>query len=245
MIKSSKNIVYAFPHAGAGTGVYNDWVKQSRSDKNIIIVPVSIPGRDKLSRENIIDDLFSLADRIATDIYTDFMQRIKNGSFNFVTFGHSFGGVLSFIVTQQISLNFNLTPSLSIISGSIPPSIQQEDDRHLWTDKEILFKMRTDKGTPECILNEPAIARRLVTSLRTDYILRHQFLAYRNSKVQQPLSIIAADKDEHVSKDMLLAWQVHCSLPIKITEIKGGHFSIYENYCTVLSLLNKNELACE
>lgn len=240
MIKSSKSIVYAFPHAGAGTGIYNDWVKQSRNDKNIIIVPVGIPGRDKLSRENIIDDLLCLTDRIATDIYTDFMQRSKNEHLNFVTFGHSFGGVLSFIVSQKIDLNFNLTPLLSIISGSIPPSIQQEDERHLWTDKEILSKMRIDNGTPERILNEPAIARRLVTSLRTDYILRHQFLGYRHTKVHQPLSIIAADKDEHVSKDILLAWQEHSYVPIKITEIKGGHFSIYQNYCTVVSLLNQN-----
>ncbi|AJI93743.1 thioesterase domain protein [Yersinia ruckeri] len=239
---SSGRVVYAFPHAGAGTGVYRHWLSRFNDESKLVFSPVGIPGRDRLSREKVIDDLAVLASRISADIYADFTQRKKAGITEFATFGHSFGGVLSVIVSHLLADKYGMNPVFSVVSGSIAPTAQAEDDRYLWSDEKILEKMRADNGTPESILREPAIARRLVTALRTDYILRQQFLAYRDMRVEQPLLLISADKDEHVTAQMQLAWLNHTRSRVSVTEIQGGHFAVYDNFNTVRTLLSQSSV---
>ncbi len=237
MVTSNKRIVYAFPHAGAGTGVYRHWCNRFSDTNTLVFNPVGIPGRDRLSREKIIDDLPTLANRICEDIYADFSQHQKTGIKEFATFGHSFGGVLSFVVSHMLAAKYGITPLFSIISGSIAPSLQPQDDRHRWSDDQILEKMRSDNGTPDSILSEPAMARRLVTALRTDYILRQQFLTYQATTVAQPLMLISAQKDEHITLQSQYAWQNHTRSSVSVTEIEGGHFAVYENFNIVSMLL--------
>ncbi|CDG22366.1 conserved protein of unknown function [Xenorhabdus poinarii G6] len=231
-----KRVIYAFPHAGASASVYRTWLSRFKEDTSLVFKPIEIPGRDMLNHEKVIDNLPLLVDRICTDIHVDFINRQQAGVTEWVTFGHSFGGVLSFIVSAALSENYAMHPLFSVISGSIAPSIQADDDRHLWTDEQIISKMRADNGTPESILNEPAFARRLVTSLRTDYILRHQFLAFADKKVSQPLDIISADKDEHVTEEMQAAWRHHTFATTQLHLIEGGHFAIYNYFDLVKAL---------
>lgn len=240
MTSLSKRIVYAFPHAGAGPAIYRPWCNRFNDGGNIIFSPVGIPGRDRLSQEKVIDDLAELVDRICEDIYADFSQRKKVGIKEFATFGHSFGGVMSFIVSHELAERYGIIPHFSVISGSVAPCIQPQDDRHLWCDDRIMEKMRSDNGTPASILREPAIARRLVTALRTDYILRQQFLAYQNTKVTQPLWVVSAKKDEHVILESQFAWKNHTYSSVEITEIEGGHFSVYENFDIISRLLTRS-----
>ncbi|MBC3378413.1 thioesterase [Serratia fonticola] len=234
-----KRIIYAFPHAGASASVYRAWLGRFKGDSNLVFKPIEIPGRDVLSREKAIDNLPLLVDRICADIHADFALHQQAGTTEWVTFGHSFGGVLSFIVSAALAENYAMRPLFSVISGSIAPSVQADDDRHLWTDDQIISKMRADNGTPESILNEPAFARRLVTSLRTDYILRHQFLEFVDKKVSQPLDVISADQDENVTEEMQAAWRNHTLATTQLHPIEGGHFAIYNYFDLVKALFSQ------
>lgn len=237
MNQQPHRVIYAFPHAGASSGVYAPWLRQLNNDPELRFQPVSIPGRGQLSRENGIEDLNLLAERLAEDIASDFTLQRAQGIRDWATFGHSFGGVLSTIVTQKLADKYQMQPQFSVISASVAPSVQPEDNRHQWPDEKILAKVRSDNGTPESILNEPAFARRLVTQLRTDYILRHQFLAWADLQVDQPLLLIAADDDAHVTPQMLQAWKNHTHAQCEQVTINGGHFVIYQHLDLVRSLL--------
>ncbi|MEN4807104.1 thioesterase II family protein [Pantoea agglomerans] len=237
MNQQPHRVIYAFPHAGASSGIYASWLRQLQNDPEIRFMPVNIPGRGKFSRENGIESLNLLVERLAEDIANDFKLQSAKGIRNWATFGHSFGGVLSAFVTEKLLTQHKMSPDFSIISASVAPSVQPEDTRHQWPDEKILEKVRSDNGTPESILNEPAFARRLVTQLRTDYILRHQFLNRCDLKVPQPLILIAADKDVDVPHHMLQAWQNHTLAQCKHIMIEGDHFAIYQHLDLVRSLL--------
>ncbi|OCQ52510.1 Linear gramicidin dehydrogenase LgrE [Photorhabdus australis subsp. thailandensis] len=246
MTTMPKRIIYAFPHAGASASVYRGWEDRLKEDGELLFKPIEIPGRDSLSREKVIDDLHQLSERICEEICADFAHRQKNGVTEWATFGHSFGGVLSFIVSAILADKYDMPPLFSVISGSIAPSVQPNDDRHLWTDEQIISKMRADNGTPEAILNEPSFARRLVTQLRTDYILRRQFLAFSDKKVKHPLIMVSADNDEHVSDEMQLEWQNHTTSTTRLISIVGGHFAVYSHFdeMKALFLQTRDEYKC-
>ncbi|WP_075180848.1 thioesterase II family protein [Pantoea sp. 1.19] len=230
--------VFAFPHAGAGEGVYRPWARQLAGDPGLRFCPLAIPGRDSLSQEKPPTDLMTLVWRLAEQIDGLLTSSEQSGG-DFITFGHSFGGVISLLVTDVLATTFQRQPSFSILSGSVAPSIQTEDDRHQWSDAQILARIREDKGTPEAILNEAAMARRLVTAMRTDYLLRQQFLRYRHLQVAQPLVLISAREDVHVPLAAQSAWQQHTRALTEITEIPGGHFAVYQHLNTVNALFHR------
>ncbi len=243
MNQQPHRVIYAFPHAGASSEIYAPWLRQLQNDPELRFQPVNIPGRGRFSRENGIENLNMLAERLAEDIANDFILQRAQGVSDWATFGHSFGGVLSIIVTEKLANKYQMHPAFSVISASVAPSAQPEDTRHQWPDEKILAKVRSDNGTPESILNEPAFARRLVTQMRTDYILRHQFLTRCDLKVSQPLILIAADNDAHVTPLMLQAWRNHTHAQCEQITIKGDHFAVYQHLERVRSVLVRQK-AC-
>ncbi|EQB98881.1 thioesterase II family protein [Photorhabdus temperata] len=237
MINNPTRIVYAFPHAGANSMVYRPWVNKIPAESSVRIKPIEIPGRGVLSRENVIDDLAVLSERIAAEINADFQQQRNKGIQEWATFGHSFGGVLSMVVTSVMTKKYEIVPAFSVVSGSIAPSIQASDDRHLWTDDKILSKTKDDNGTSEAILNEATLVRRIIAQLRADYVIRRQFLQHRNMKVDHPLILVSADNDHHATTEQLNAWKKHTSKATEMISIEGDHFAVYKHFDVIYNAL--------
>ncbi|MET1256269.1 thioesterase II family protein [Aliikangiella maris] len=235
-----RRIIYAFSHAGASASSYQPWINQLASDSLIRFIPLERAGRGKLIREKTFASLSELSKSLADYIYQDFQHQQPKGVKDWITFGHSFGGVLSFAVTNILQKLYKLTPTYSIISGSLAPSIQQPDDMHLWSDKKILERAKADSATPDKLLANPSFAKVIINQLRADYTIREQFLNLKSCKVNQPFVLFNGTRDPHVSMDMIKAWQNHTTSQTRLIEIEGGHFSIYQRWDLVYQACLKN-----
>lgn len=233
MTLAQERLVYAFPHAGANASLYRDWIDRVGDGSRLVFRPVELPGRGASVREYAIHDLPALAERLAADIHADWRARQDGAPRDWVTFGHSFGGVLSVVVSDVLANRYGMTPPFSVVSCSVPPCRQPMDDRHEWSDTRILKQALADGATPAAILNEPIMARQVLSQMRADYAIRHQFLAYHNLTVRQPLRLIAATGDEHVSEDIVRAWRHHTQTTTELTRIEGDHFAVYHHFPVV------------
>jgi len=233
MTLARERVVYLFPHAGASAALYRDWVDRVGDGSRLIFCPVELPGRGSRVREPAVLDLPALAGRLAADIHADWSARPKDEARDWVTFGHSFGGVLSVLVAHALSERYGMTPEVSLVSCSVPPCRQPEDDRHQWSDDRILQQAAADGATPAAVLNEPVMARQVVSQMRADYTIRHQFLGYRDLAVEQPLRLIAANGDEHVTVETVRAWRHHTRAGTELVRIDGDHFAVYHHFTQV------------
>ncbi|WP_089082861.1 thioesterase II family protein [Aquitalea magnusonii] len=236
MTMRPRRVVYAFPHAGGSAALYRVWQAQPWNDG--LLVPVEMPGRGLRIRMPAMESLPELTAWLADKLCADLRERQAPGVAEWATFGHSFGGVLSVIVASEMNRRHGLTPRFSAVSASIAPGIQPDDARHLLSDEQILAMARADQGTPEAVLREPALASRVVAQLRCDYRLRRQFLAHRGLKVPQPLHLIGAEQDPHVSLAQLRAWEHHSEAGTALHTIPGDHFAIYRHWSRVRDILS-------
>lgn len=234
-----RRVVYAFPHAGGSAGTYRSWAGLAKSDGNILLQPVELPGRGTRARETQIHQLDELAKYLADFICTDFRQQQQKGISEWATFGHSFGGVMSVIVSQKLKELYGLVPEFSVVSCSIAPSIQVDDGLHSLSDEQLLEQMREDQGTPAAVLNEPILARRMVAQLRNDYQIRFQFKQMENLLVEQPLTLLSAKEDPHVNREDMSAWESYTTGEASHITIDGGHFAVYENWDVVKEALER------
>ncbi|PHM71130.1 thioesterase II family protein [Xenorhabdus kozodoii] len=240
MDTNCKRVIYAFPHAGATTAIYRPWLQDLMTTKSAILQPVAIPGRGYLAKQPEIPDLDLLVERLASDIWADFRQKQAQGITEWITFGHSFGGVLSVAVGRALMENYATSPLFGVVSSAVPPHRQLNDERHKWTDEQWVQKTREDQGTPEAILNEPALIKPIIRQLRSDYLIRSQFPRLGNIQVNYPLVLISATHDPHVTLADMEAWQNYTSDDISLTHIAGDHFAVYRHWDVIKKiLLNK------
>lgn len=243
---SNKRVVYAFPHLGASAAIYNPWVNLAGEEKDLLLKPIEMPGRGTLGGEEVIGDLGVLVSKLANDIYEHYCQ-LKDEIDEWITFGHSFGGVISIAVCCELEKKYGMQPAFSIVSASPAPYIQKQENLHLLTDEQILQKVRADKGTPDVLLNQPAIAKRIIKQLRSDYVIKSQFSDLKNMLVKHPLKLIMAIGDVDVPFEDVLAWKNHSSEDVSQVKIEGDHFAIYQHWDVVksemLEGLNSEQLA--
>ncbi|CDH06526.1 putative Oleoyl-(acyl-carrier-protein) hydrolase [Xenorhabdus bovienii str. oregonense] len=232
-----RRVIYAFPHAGATTAIYRPWLNDLAATKAAILQPVAIPGRGHLAREPEIHELEPLVDRLASDIWADFQQKQAQGITEWITFGHSFGGVLSVAVGQVLHERYELPPQFGVVSCSVPPQLQPYDERHEWTDEQLIQKTREDQGTPEAILNEPALIKPIIRQLRNDYLIRSQFPQLGNMQVDYPLVLVSASQDIHVGLADMQAWKNHTSHKTSLIRIEGDHFAVYRHWDVIKQIL--------
>ncbi|MDX7987492.1 thioesterase [Xenorhabdus sp. 12] len=234
-------IIYAFPHAGATTTSYRPWLNNLMSTKEALLQPVALPGRGHLAKEPEIHDLDLLVERLASDIWHDFQQRQVQGITEWITFGHSFGGVLSIAVGHALVKNYGISPRFGVVSCSVPPHLQKKDERHQWSDEQLIQKTKEDRGTPDAILNEPALIKPFIKQLRSDYLIRSQFPRLGNLQVDYPLVLISATHDIHVSLSDTEAWKHHTTRNTSLIRIEGDHFAVYQHWDAIKqTLLTKN-----
>lgn len=227
---NGNRVIYAFPHAGASASVYRPWLNPNHEGRNALLSPIDLPGRGSLAKEASIQQLDNLVEQLAKNISHDFRQKKLAGITQWATFGHSFGGVLSVAVTKQLAHHHDMSPEFSVVSGSIAPCAQEYDELHNWTDEQILEKVKADMATPDAVLNIPALAQRIVAQLRSDYIVRSQFVTLNKMQVDQPLTLISASADQHISRENMTAWKNHTSSQTSLIEIEGDHFAVYRHW---------------
>ncbi|OTA18275.1 putative thioesterase [Xenorhabdus vietnamensis] len=237
MDTNCRRVIYAFPHAGATTAIYRPWLNDLMTTKSAILHSVAIPGRGHLAKEPEIHDLDLLVKRLASDIWADFQLKQAQGITEWVTFGHSFGGVLSIAVGQELMKNYGTSPLFGVVSSSVPPHRQPKDERHEWTDEQLIQKTKEDQGTPEAILNEPALIKPIIRQLRNDYLIRSQFPQLDNIQVNYPLVLISATYDIYVTLTDMEDWKNYTSNDISLIHIEGDHFAVYRHWDVIKQIL--------
>ncbi|KLU16978.1 MULTISPECIES: thioesterase II family protein [Xenorhabdus] len=236
MATNGRRVIYAFPHAGATTATYRPWLNDLMTTQSAILQPVAIPGRGYLAKEPEIHDLDALIERLASDIRADFQQKQAQGFTEWITFGHSFGGVLSIAVGRALK-NYGTSPLFGVVSSSVPPHRQPKDERHTWTDEQLMQKTKADQGTPDAILNEPALIKPIIRQLRNDYLIRSQFPRLGTIQVSYPLVLVSATHDSYVTLADMEAWKNYTAGDISLTHIEGDHFAVYRHWDVIKQIL--------
>ena len=123
--------LFCFPFGGAGVSVYSAW--EEFFDENVEVVPMQLPGRERLIDEDPYTDLHKAADDFA-----DFIKKEYSGN-TVAFFGHCFlGSVLSFEVIKRLKDCKDIDVKYLFVSAAFTPTSNREYGLDLNDDDKLI-----------------------------------------------------------------------------------------------------------
>lgn len=217
------------PHAGGSSLIYNNWKKQLSS--KIEIYSPELQGRGTRYKEEHPEKLNILVN----DIYKNIEKVLTDN--DYALFGHSMGALIVYELYKKIKSNNISLPKALFLSGMYPPPTNIKEFVHLYSDEQILEKIKKLGGTPKTILKNKRFMEYYIPIIRADYKMIETY-EYKEIylKITEPTFIFSGKKDS-IPKDLIMSWKNHTLFQPTYYEFDGGHFFIHENSKEVLNAI--------
>jgi surfactin synthase thioesterase subunit len=155
---------------------------------------------------------------------------------NYVTFGHSFGAILSYALICDAP-RFELPlPLMMLFSGAgaplVPPTTKPALDR-----STLIADMKKMGGTPQEILDDPRFVDAFLPTLRADLEILHLTRLRPSQPLAVPFSTFAGEWDQSVPPQNVRKWEALSTKSTAHHVFEGGHFFLNEVRHQVLNTI--------
>ncbi len=211
------SVVFCFPYAAGGAHSYLAWSQASQ----LQLLPLAYPGRGERSDEAFINDMGTLAERIA-DFVTSYAQRHRLESFSF--FGHSMGALVAFATALNLHKSKRKTPRLLAASASPAPHLPIVNPLAGLGDEDLLEAIANLQDPQVRGQSPQQLHGVFLPILRNDLRICEAYQPSVEERVGCPILAVAADDDPRVDFGRVEKWAELTTGRIDIQTVRGGHF---------------------
>ncbi len=213
------------PHSGAGASAYRAW--GADLPDWIGVCPVQPPGRETRRRETPFSEVGPLVSALARDIATT-----VEGPY--AVLGHSTGAICAFELCRELRRIGASQPVHLFIAGRRAPQVAERSSRlgELTLD-ELADVLRRHGGTPDWVVNDPAMLRMLHPLLTADFAVSEEYAYTPEPPLDLPISVFAASDDDRATTAQLAAWEQQTTGEFALHPLEGGHFALFTHASVV------------
>lgn len=216
--------VFCFAYAGGGTTMYVPWRKYLPADISLCLI--RLPGRESRIKETPLIDYEKVVDSIAMNMQS-FLDK------PYIFFGHSFGGILCYDTTIDISKRNWPLPKKIILSAVITPnhlsqviSPKEQQELIAMSDGDYLEVVSKKLAIIDNeIQQNPELLRHILPALRADTILFFKRTQLPIEKTTVPI-VFLYNQDDHEVIDGFNSWNELIGKDFDKFCFPGGHFEI-------------------
>jgi medium-chain acyl-[acyl-carrier-protein] hydrolase len=221
--------MFCLPHAGAGASVYRHWGRHLGPD--IDVVAVRPPARERRHAETPITDLATLVQTVVTELRPMF-------DLPQVWFGHSLGAIVAFEACRTLRATGIAEPARLIVTGrQAPRHPSRVPPVHAAGRSQIVDRLRLLGGTPQEVLDEPALLARALPMLRADFGLSETYRYVSGPPLDCPITVFGGAHDPLVPPPDLEGWAGHTTAGCSVRVVPGGHFFLHDDPAAVLDAI--------
>ena len=227
---SSRPLLIMLPYAGGNSYSYAKIIKLVQSDFDILCP--ELPGRCALSDEILIRDLHQLVKHV-------FLNWIKplNLKRRYIIFGHSMGALIAYLLIQQlVDANLQLPIHLIVSGREGPMFVDDEKPYYSLPSPEFRKKIMEYGGISESVLEDMEIMSYIEPILRADFEAVETYQPKPMALIDIPITVLHGS-EEDIKLESLLLWEKVSKGSVKIKEMNGNHFFIFENIRPISSYL--------
>ncbi|MBO4253528.1 thioesterase II family protein [Streptomyces griseorubiginosus] len=226
-----------FHHAGGAASSFAAW--RDGLGPGVAVVPVQLPGRERLVREprfrnfdRLVDRLDEQLDPLLDDPYA--------------VYGHSLGGMIAHELTRRRLATGRRAPELLMV-GACPPPHLARSAVFPWdaSDAELMSWIRDLGGVPDRVLRHPEWLRRSVALLRDDLCLAHSRPHRAVVPLPVPVRVLASARDPLLTPAQAREWARHTTHDVQVHMMPGGHFFHREFPEATLEVIGRLLQHCE
>ncbi len=225
--------LYCLPFAGGNKYSYREFVEKAPSFLNIITL--EYPGRGAKTKEPLLSDINSLVDNLYKQMSNDI------DVINYGLYGHSMGGLISYLLTLKIIENKKQAPSHLFITGTAGPSApsrQEEKKRYLLSKKKFIEEIIELDGMPEEILQNEELLYYFEPILRSDFKLSENYIHKDHTPLNIPITVITGTAED-IEQDDILLWQKETIFKVDFKKMPGKHFFIFKHTQAIIDIISK------
>ncbi|APZ01749.1 peptide synthetase [Burkholderia pseudomallei] len=222
--------LFCFHYAGSGGSIFRHWGEALPDD--VELVAVQMPGRENRLNEPL---LYSMDEAVPPLV--DALAPLLDRPFAF--FGHSTGALIGFEVARVLRARGYPQPRLLIASAQNAPDVKPEVIRHRLSDAEFVEVLRGCNGTPDAILQDPALLELLLPRIRADGAVFETYRYERQAPLDCRIVVFHGAADALVHDAGLARWAGETQHSFAWYRFAGDHFFIHDEEASVLDHINR------
>ncbi|MGV9622005.1 thioesterase II family protein [Streptomyces tendae] len=207
--------LYCLAHAGGSAAPYRRW--QSFVPPGCRVVPLELPGHGTRLREPLAGDLDELVAGLLPTV-------LPSAGVPFAVFGHSFGSILAFELSRELS-QLGAPPAALLVAGrNGPGEPSSHRPMHRLPDEQLVTELGRYGGMPDELRDVPELLRVYLPAIRRDLRLTETYTRSPGPALRVPLSVYAGRRDRLVELPRVFGWAHETTAEFGMTVLSGGHF---------------------
>ncbi len=233
--KDAKMLLFMFPYAGGSPNTFSQWAL--RMPLSVEVNVIYLPGR--MGRINVvpIKDWRELASKIGGAI----LSEVHAGGQQYAIYGHSFGGLLSYLTVLYIREQGGPLPVAYMVgSKKAPCTFEQPESTekliHDYSKEEMreYYMKHFAHAAPKDFLKIPGMVDSICGPLQVDLGMNQKFWWSQLSASEQrplatPIHAFFGEKDDRNTDDDLQGWEKHTTSDFYFRHYEGNHFFIHDD----------------
>lgn len=221
--------IVCFGPAGGAPAFYRQWAREAVPE-DVEVLSVVLPGRERRMAEPGMTRMADLADALARAV-ADCLDRPT------AFFGHSMGASVAFEVTRRLELQPGPRPVGLVVSGRPSPRRLLENPSPVadYDDAEIIEYLRSLGGTPDELLDDPAVRELILPPCRADFQVIGRYAPdLSRPRITTPVRVLLGDRDPATPEWDAARWGEVASRVTVADALPGGHFYLLDHLPTVV-----------
>ncbi|WP_017559899.1 thioesterase II family protein [Nocardiopsis baichengensis] len=218
--------LFCLPYAGGGGSVFRSWGADLPA--GVEVCPVLLPGREARLSEPAHRSLPALVEALHRAI-----GPLLDVPFAF--FGHSMGALIAFELARRLRQAGDPRPEHLFLAAFRAPHLPNPNIRIHHLPDEVIKTVLLKEGTPRQVVEDDAVMRSLLPTLRADLELCDTYDHVPGPPLSAPLSTFGGLQDVRVSGGDLDQWRRHTAARFRLIMLPGSHFFVHSARDAVLA----------
>jgi medium-chain acyl-[acyl-carrier-protein] hydrolase len=209
------------PHAGAGASVFRAWGRGM--PEPVWVCPVQLPGRERRYGE----PLFTRVDPLVRELAGEITASVRPP---YAIFGHSTGALCAFEVIRELLRTGGPLPVHLFVCGRPAPQhpLSRSELAGLSTPELEAFLRRLE-GTPEAILSDHGLLKRMQPILAADFAVNECYTFQPDPPLDLPITAFVGRTDPCADEELMAGWKEQTAANFSLHLLDGGHFAIFDH----------------
>jgi surfactin synthase thioesterase subunit len=212
--------IFAFPHAGAASTVFND-LRETLRQTGVALSAAVLPGHGRRVRETPhrrMEPLLAEFEAMARgDGYSAFM-----GDYGLL--GHCSGALVAYEIAKLLVLAPCRNPRLLVVCSCVPPQAIFDTGMGRLPTRELLAQTASMGGTAPGLIEDPDFIEVIERPLRADWEMYDNYRHRAAAKLPVPILAVRGAGDINLAPSDMRSWQQHTDEELLTAELESGHW---------------------
>jgi surfactin synthase thioesterase subunit len=214
--------LFAIPHVGAASTVFNDLRGELAGD-GVALSATVLPGHGRRIREKLHDRMDTLLAE-----FTDMAERDGYSAFsgNYGLLGSCSGALIAYEMAKVLVEAPCPNPQLLVACSGHAPARVRDSGMSKLSTTDLFARTASMGGTADALMLDQDFMSVLEPVLRADWAIYDGYVHQPAPKLPVPILAVRGNEDTQVNREDLLLWEDYTSERFMTAELASGHWAL-------------------